>query len=348
MTRLWSIANERLQALPVERLNSEDRLESWLAENISILSDDLLLIGRQVTTAHGGRIDLLAIREDGALSIIELKRDKTPRDIVAQVLDYASWVRRLDTPQIHEIANVFWKAKNQAFVDAFKDKFDVFPPEPLNSSHSMIIVASALDPTSERIVEYLSQEHDIGINTAFFTIFGDGECQYLSADWLMDQEEVVERTESKVRAPWTGYKFVNCGEGLHRSWEDMRKFGFISAGQGWKYGKQMLRLAEGDLIYAYRSKQGYVGFGKVLTEAMMVNDFKIGGTPLLSQPLEQPNLSENSDDPELSEYVVGVDWIKTVQVSAAKTFPGAFAKPPIVCKLTDPATLEFLAKEFGS
>ena len=35
---------------------------------MGLLADDLLLIRRQVTTAHGGRVDLLAINADGALS----------------------------------------------------------------------------------------------------------------------------------------------------------------------------------------------------------------------------------------------------------------------------------------
>lgn len=133
--------------------------------------------------------------------------------------------------QFFEIADNYWRARGSSFVAAFEEKFGIAPPEPLNSSHRMIIVASALDPASQRIVEYLSQEHEIGINTAFFAIFRDGERQYLSADWLMDQDEVVERTERKVRAPWTGYLFANCGEGEHRSWDDMRKYGFIAAGR---------------------------------------------------------------------------------------------------------------------
>lgn len=348
MTRLWSISGERLEPLPTERLNSEDRLESWLEADIGILSSEILLVGRQVGTAHGGRIDLLGISADGSIAIIELKRDKTPRDIVAQVLDYASWVRRLDTPTVFEIADNYWRARGGSFVAAFEEKFGIAPPEPLNSSHSMIIVASALDPASQRIVEYLSQEHEIGINTAFFTIFRDGERQYLSADWLMDQDEVVERTERKVRAPWTGYLFANCGEGEHRSWEDMRRYGFIAAGQGAKYSKYMQKLREGDLIYAYRSGHGYVGFGRVTSEAVMVRDFLVNDARILDLPLNQPNMNENMADPEMSEYLVGVDWLKTVSVSDAKTFKGAFAIPSVVCKLTQPETLEFLAKELGS
>ncbi len=267
---------------------------------------------------------------------------------MAQVLDYASWVGRLDTPSVHAIADEYWRKKGRTFVAAFHAKFESYPPEPLNTAHSMIIVASSLDPATQRIVEYLSQEHDVGINTAFFTIFKDGERQYLAADWLMDQEVVVERTERKVKAPWTGYKFVNCGEGEHRSWEDMRKFGFVSAGQGWKYGKQMLLLAPGDLIYVFRKSHGYVGLGEVLSEAVMAREFRVEDTPLLSCNLIQPNLAKNCDDSEKSEYVVAVRWIKTVSVADARTFRGAFAVPNIVCKLSDPATLAFLKDEFGS
>ena len=45
-----------------------------------------MLIGRQEDTGYGGRIDLLAVAPDGALILIELKRDRTPREVVAQAL----------------------------------------------------------------------------------------------------------------------------------------------------------------------------------------------------------------------------------------------------------------------
>lgn len=348
MTKLWSINGQRLEPLAVERLNSEDRLEAWLEADIGLLGQDLLLIGRQVTTAHGGRIDLLAINVEGSLSIIELKRDKTPRDIVAQVLDYASWVRRLDTPGVYEIADAYWQKKGRKFVEEFQRKFDSFPPEPLNSSHSMIIVGSALDPASQRIVEYLSQEHEIGINTAFFTIFRDGERQYLSYDWLMDQDEVVERTERKVRAPWTGFKYVNAGESEHRSWDDMRRLGFVAAGHGPRWSRQLVeRLSPDDMIYVYQKGAGYVGFGKVLGNAVMAKDLAVGGTPLLENDLAQPGLGHDRDDPDMAEYVVPVEWVKTFGTSDARTFQGAFASQHVVCKLSDPATLSFLERAFA-
>src|SRR5262245_61661147 len=76
-------------------MDSESRLEQVLADDISIIDPNLLLIGRQVPTAFGKFIDLLALDADGGLVVIELKRNRTPREVVAQLLDYGSWVRGL-------------------------------------------------------------------------------------------------------------------------------------------------------------------------------------------------------------------------------------------------------------
>ena len=52
----------------------------------------------------GGRIDILALDREGNIVVVECKRDRTPRDIIAQILDYASWVSKLSTREVHEIA----------------------------------------------------------------------------------------------------------------------------------------------------------------------------------------------------------------------------------------------------
>jgi len=58
-----------------------------------------MIIGRQEDTCYGGRIDLLALAPDGALILIELKRGKTPREVVAQAIYNASYVGKIDTPR---------------------------------------------------------------------------------------------------------------------------------------------------------------------------------------------------------------------------------------------------------
>ena len=71
----------------------EKDLEDWVEHNPSILGGDrVLIIATQKSIPGVGRLDLLGIDQSGSLVIIELKRYSTPRDAVAQALDYASWL----------------------------------------------------------------------------------------------------------------------------------------------------------------------------------------------------------------------------------------------------------------
>ncbi|SUD42813.1 type I restriction-modification system subunit R [Pseudomonas fluorescens] len=60
--------------------------------------------------------------------------------------------------------------------------------EALNQSHQIIIVASGLDASTERIVAYLS-ERDIAINVLCFQVFQQGAQQLISRSWLLDPVE---------------------------------------------------------------------------------------------------------------------------------------------------------------
>ena len=86
---IWRLG-EQCERLDFTPFDNETRLEDILSADIGIINPDLLVIGRQVVTSYGKYIDLLAIDTNGHLVVIELKRDKTPREIVAQLLDYGS------------------------------------------------------------------------------------------------------------------------------------------------------------------------------------------------------------------------------------------------------------------
>ena len=58
-------------------------------------------------------LDLLAIAPDGALVLIELKRERTPRE-VAQAIDYACWVEGLDAGNIAAIYQRFAPGRDLA------------------------------------------------------------------------------------------------------------------------------------------------------------------------------------------------------------------------------------------
>jgi len=182
---MWRI-DQGLRALTFSPLEIEAHLEGILDEDITVAAPNWMVIGRQVPTSHGKFIDLLAIDPDGNPVVLELKRDTTYRDIVAQLLDYGSWVKDLRTEHLVSIFDAYQKkyhperireSLDQAFCTRFKVKA---MPEDLNTAHQLVIVASSLDPGAERVVRYLAVTYGVEINAIFFCAFRDDEREYLA------------------------------------------------------------------------------------------------------------------------------------------------------------------------
>jgi hypothetical protein len=229
---IWRIGSPP-GALPAAALLSEKQLEDMIVAAPAILDDQWMLIGRQVTTAFGGIIDLIAIAPDGSIILIELKRDRTPREVVAQAIDYAAYVDKLEPEDIADIYAKF--APGHDLAADFKIRFgEALDEETLNESHQIVIVAASLDESTERIVAYLSQR-EIPINVLFFQVFANGEERLLSRAWLIDAAQTQANatvTTKGAKEPWNGEFYVNFGHGKTRSWPQAVAQGFVSAGGG--------------------------------------------------------------------------------------------------------------------
>jgi RecB family endonuclease NucS len=123
---LWRVDGDGPAKLTSSGVPLESRLEGFIERDPTILGTPLLLIGRQVPTGYGTFIDLLAVDADGALHVLELKRNRTPREVVAQVLDYASWVKTLTHQQVLDLFATHNPA--MAFEQAWTDRFGGNPP----------------------------------------------------------------------------------------------------------------------------------------------------------------------------------------------------------------------------
>ena len=343
---LWRVDGARLREIGISRLDQEQRLEDWIVADPTMLGMELAVVARQVQTAFGGRIDVLALDRGANTVVLELKRGRTPREVVAQLLDYGSWVKDLTYAQLDRVCQE-WQGKS--LPTAFEGAFGASIPEAVNGSHSLILVASELDDSSQRIINYLAEEYGVSINAVFFSFFQDAGSELLGRAWLRDPTETIEQAESRKRPPWSGDWFVNVGESVHRNWDDNREYGYISAGQGEKYSRPLRNLNVGDRFFAYMRGHGYVGYGEVTKEATPIAEFVVDsvGRPLLELPLRAPHVAENIDSPTLSDWAVGVKWLKAYPREQARTFKGVFANQNIVCKLRDAKTLEFLRSEFA-
>ncbi|MCU1476575.1 MAG: hypothetical protein JWQ64_1268, partial [Subtercola sp.] len=181
---VWRVNDQPVRISPAS-IPLESKLENLIMADPAILGVKLLLLGNQILTAFGKFIDILAIDAEGNVHILELKRDKTPRDVVAQTLDYASWVSQLGGDEIRLIFETH--NPSQSFDAAFAERFDGAPvPDELNADMSLTIVASDLDSSTERIVSYLNIAHGVPINVMLFRYFADGGNHYLVRSWLVD------------------------------------------------------------------------------------------------------------------------------------------------------------------
>lgn len=341
---IWKIG-DKPQKLQPSGLADESMLEEQVMHDIAILNADWLLIGRQVRTDFDKFIDLLALDGDGNVIIIELKRNKTPREVVAQAIDYASWVVNLDDSQIGEIYHQFARSygrPHDSLEAAFEHRFGVALDSTdiqLNSAHQMVVVASKLDASTERIINYLNTHADIAINALFFAAFEDAGNHYLSRAWMIDPEENQERVVSRTRKqPWNGEFYVSFGG--DRPWEDARRLGFIAGGGALWYSRTLAMLSEGDRVWVNIPGTGYAGVGHVTGERCRTDQYQfdtVDGPRTLDQmDLSEPyRLDANADD-DHAEYIVPVAWEKTVGHAAAVSEIGLFGNQNTVCKPKTP------------
>jgi hypothetical protein len=164
--KAWEIINGQLKPL-VTSLANEGRkealdLEEWIASDPSIVRPGLRVIGRQVST-RSGPLDLLAIDRSGNLVVIELKRDRLPREALAQAVDYASDVASWSIDKIGEVCTRY---TGESIEDVLSEAFPDIDLEALtiNETQRITLVGFAIDPALERMIEWLSGAYGVAIN----------------------------------------------------------------------------------------------------------------------------------------------------------------------------------------
>lgn len=161
---LWKIEGAQLKKFEVTDFalkNYEQHLEEWLESNSDVIFDGqpLLWIGRQVHTEYGTIADLIGLDASGNAVVVELKRDMTPRDIVAQALEYAAWVRKLEPAELAGIASNYFTKQDPTNATPLKEKFSDFfgdqDPPPFNRTQRVVLIGQVIDPRVLDVVAFL-------------------------------------------------------------------------------------------------------------------------------------------------------------------------------------------------
>lgn len=345
--QIWR-ADGTLRVLAQSGTPTERQLEELLEDDPSLLGLPLLVIGRQVRTDLGRIVDLLALDSEGVLHVLELKRDKAPRDVVAQALEYAAWATTLDQEKVRQIHSEY---KPDTELEVRATELFGFAPEEFGVQHRITVVASEVDTHVHRVIEYL-QEAGVPVNVALFSYFADDGRSYLARAWLVEPIESGALQPEVARGrkeQWNGRDwYVSFGtEPGIRDWSDAVKFGFISAGGGEWYSRTLTSLPLNARVFGCIPGTGYVGVGTVVGAAVAADEARLehGGALV---PFRSLALSASYQHPnEEPEVVVPIAWLKTVAPADAVWEKGMFANQNSACKLRNRFTLERLAAAFG-
>ena len=174
---------------PFQQGHTEKTLHDWLESNPEGILEhkELLIIGREVTTDLGASIDLLGVDRAGSVVVVELKRAKTPRDTVAQALEYAAFAERLDAEQLEIISRTYMNDESLNFSEHHRQHFELGESDAVafNKDQRIVIVCQEVAPQIRQTAQFLNSK---GVNVtcvefAFFQAEGGGR--------LMSQEIVV-------------------------------------------------------------------------------------------------------------------------------------------------------------
>lgn len=177
---------------PFQVQHEEVMLEDWLEANPDGIVEDgkLLIIGRQVGTNLGGVIDLLALDRQGDVVVIELKRDRTSRDTLAQALEYVSFAQQLDIDQLETILQSELNDDSRSLVEYHQLYFELASDEAVAFNKDQRIVVVGQHVTNEiRQTSSFLRSKGVRVTCVEFSFFlASGGTRLLSQDIVVGRE----------------------------------------------------------------------------------------------------------------------------------------------------------------
>jgi len=193
-------------------LDLEKHLECWLEKSPwAIAQEPLIWIGRQTTASQDDSTifpDLIGIDKDGNIVVVELKKGRAPREVIAQILEYASWANNLTDEAILNMATSFVShdhdQKETRFDEMFIEKFEVDEFPSINQTQRLFIIAEEIPPRIANVCRFLRTSHGLDINCVEFSVFQTESGEILvNSEKVVGQEDVKE-PKKKIGNRWSG------------------------------------------------------------------------------------------------------------------------------------------------
>lgn len=215
----WEIIEGQLKEINTTlsecgRKEKED-LEQWLKTETKILGEDIRIIGEQVYTASGP-LDYLGLDDKGNLVIVELKREKLPREVLAQAIDYASDISSWELDKISEVCISY---TGQSLEDFISENFEDIDADnfTVNESQRILLVGFSIESSLIRMIEWLSDKYDLAINAIVLKY-----TKTSSGNELISKTSIIPEEIEKTKVNKKKYKIEMSDEVGDYSVEELR------------------------------------------------------------------------------------------------------------------------------
>ena len=182
-------AFQQVARQPFAAEHYEKHLEEWLCNDLSLIADDLLMLGKQVRTDAGKRIDLLALDKNGDAVIIELKRGESPRDLVGQINEYLSAVEQWRERDLEIRTN----RPPRTLATEFKKFFQCEAPADFNRNPKAIVVVEDIDALTLKTFKRIS------VKVCKFSYLKSAEEEYLLVNEMGKHAPAGKTSKSKPK-----------------------------------------------------------------------------------------------------------------------------------------------------
>jgi len=196
---LWQITPDGPERLPAAQVGLERDLEAWIEHDPAVLETGLVIVGRQIRL-EGGPLDLLALDPQGRWVLIEVKRERLRREVVAQAIDYASCLHRLDPGSLRDQCDTYLTARGSTATlgDLLAERGRSLEPTPDEREIVIYLVGTSVDPDLERMVSFLEAAGNLAVRMVSFAPFRGSDGGFFLARTI--HEHTVEPTVRHARS----------------------------------------------------------------------------------------------------------------------------------------------------
>lgn len=166
---VWQMSKGTLARIDEASIELEKHLETWIAEDPTLLQAGLVIVGRQVQLG-AGPLDLLGIDPQGRWVVIEIKRGDLDRKAVTQVLDYAACVSALSADELRSKTEAYLSDRGLGLEELLEQRGALDSLDPEQRQVLLVVVGTGTAPGLERVVNLLSK-HTMPISVILFDVF---------------------------------------------------------------------------------------------------------------------------------------------------------------------------------